>query len=67
VDYGIKGGDSSMSRTVSLPVAIACHLILQGKFTRPGLQIPTIPELYNPILDELEAMGIKFVDKEVPL
>jgi len=60
LDYGIKNGDSSMSRTVSLPVAIAIRLVLEGKITLTGLQIPTIPELYNPILDELESLGIKF-------
>jgi saccharopine dehydrogenase-like NADP-dependent oxidoreductase len=30
IDYGIPGGDSSMSRTVSLPAAIATKLILDG-------------------------------------
>jgi len=63
IDFGIKNGDSSMSRTVSYPVAIAIRLVLEGKINLTGLQIPTIPELYNPILDELEALGIKFVDK----
>jgi len=62
VDYGIPHGDSSMSRTVSLPVAIATRLVLEGKYTTPGLSVPTIPELYNPILDELETLDIKFVD-----
>lgn len=52
-----------MSRTVSLPVAIAVRLVLDGKFTKTGLQIPIIPELYNPILDELESLNIKFVEK----
>jgi saccharopine dehydrogenase (NADP+, L-glutamate forming) len=63
VDFGIPNGDSSMSRTVSYPIGIAIKLVLTGKFTRPGLQIPTIPELYNPILNELETLGIKFIDK----
>jgi saccharopine dehydrogenase (NADP+, L-glutamate forming)/spermidine synthase len=63
IDFGIKNGDSSMSRTVSFPVAIAIRLVLEGKIKLTGLQIPTIPELYNPILDELETLGIKFVDK----
>jgi saccharopine dehydrogenase (NADP+, L-glutamate forming) len=65
VDYGISHGDTSMSRTVSLPVAIAVKLVAQGKFTKIGLQVPMIKELYNPILEELESMGIKFVEKVV--
>lgn len=65
IDYGIKNGDTSMSRTVSLPVAIAVKLVVEGKFTKTGLQVPMIKELYDPILDELETMGIKFVEKVV--
>jgi len=28
-----------------------------------GVHIPVIPEIYNPILDELGEMGIKFDEK----
>jgi len=64
LDFGIKNGDSSMSRTVSLPVAIATKLVLEGKFKHlTGLVIPTLPDLYNPILQELESMNIKFHEK----
>jgi len=63
IDYGIPNGDSSMSRTVSIPVAIAVRLVLQGKIKLTGLQIPIIPELYNPILNELDDLGIHFVEK----
>jgi len=54
-----------MSRTVSLPVAIATRLVLEGKYTKPGLSIPSIPELYVPILNELETMNIVFKEQEV--
>ncbi|UCF62681.1 MAG: saccharopine dehydrogenase NADP-binding domain-containing protein, partial [bacterium] len=40
VDYGIPNGDSSMSRTVSLPAAIATRLILEGKIKETGVRIP---------------------------
>jgi len=63
VDYGIQGGDTSVARTVSLPAAIAVKMILNNKIQLTGVQIPVIPELYNPILDELEEMGIKFSEK----
>ena len=59
IDYGIPGGDSSMSRTVSLPAAVAAKLILEGKIDLKGVHIPVTPEIYNPVLDELETMGIK--------
>ena len=62
IDYGIPNGDSSMSRTVRLPVAIGVRMILEDKFTKPGVWVPVIPELYNPILDELETLDIKCVE-----
>jgi len=61
--YGHDNGDSAMSRTVSYPVAIVIRLVLEGKVKLIGLHIPIEPELYTPILAELETMGIKFVEK----
>jgi saccharopine dehydrogenase (NADP+, L-glutamate forming)/spermidine synthase len=63
VDYGIPDGDTSVARTVALPAAIAVKMILQKKIIRTGVHIPVIPEIYNPILDELGEMGIKFDEK----
>jgi len=60
--YGHDNGDSAMSRTVSYPVAIVIRLVLEGKVKLIGLHIPIEPELYTPILAELETMGIKFVE-----
>ena len=58
IDFGIVGGDSSMSRTVSLPAAIGAHMLLSGKITTPGVLRPVTPEIYNPVLDELVTLGI---------
>ena len=64
IDYGIPGGDSAMARTVSLPAAIATRFICEGKFNGiSGVYIPNIPEIYNPVLEELEKMNIKMVDR----
>jgi saccharopine dehydrogenase-like NADP-dependent oxidoreductase len=63
IDYGIPNGDSSMARTVSLPVAIAVRMMLEGEIKGTGIIIPTEPEVYNPILDELETMNIVFKEK----
>ena len=59
IDFGIEGGDSSMSRTVSLPAAIGAHMILQGKITETGVLRPVLPGIYNPVLDELATMNIE--------
>ncbi|UCD14508.1 MAG: saccharopine dehydrogenase NADP-binding domain-containing protein [Thermoplasmatales archaeon] len=63
VEYGIPGGDTAIARTVALPAAIAVKKILEGKMDITGVHIPVIPEIYSPILDELEEMGIKFTEK----
>ena len=61
--YGQPGGYSAMARTVSLPAAIAVDLILRGEIATSGVQIPVIPELYEPILAGLKDLGIEFVEK----
>ena len=63
IDMGIPGGDSSMARTVSLPAAIATRLILEGKINLTGVHIPVLPEIYAPILAELETMNIKLAER----
>jgi len=64
VDYGVHGGDSAISRTVALPAAIAVKMILNEEIMLNGVYIPVIPEIYDPILDELEQVGIKFIDEK---
>ena len=64
VDYGVPSGDSAVSRTVALPAAIAVKMILNKEIMLKGVYIPVIPEIYDPILDELEKVGIKFIDEK---
>ena len=49
--------------SVGLPVAIAAKLLLTGKIDLKGVQIPLHPEIYDPVLAELESFGIRFVDE----
>jgi len=63
LDFGIPKGDSAIARTVALPAAIAVKMILNGEIAITGVHIPVIPEIYNPILDELEQMNIVFKEK----
>lgn len=63
IDFGIPGGDSSMNRTVGLPAAVGVRFILEGRFTRPGVIVPVMPEFYEPALEELERLGIQFTDE----
>jgi hypothetical protein len=63
LDYGSPSTDTSISRTVALPAAIGVEMILTGKITETGVHIPVIPGIYNPVLDQLETMGIKMVEE----
>jgi saccharopine dehydrogenase (NADP+, L-glutamate forming) len=59
IDFGIPFGDTSMSRTVGLPAAIAVKLALHGQFAGlTGVHVPVIPEIYEPVLTELDRLGI---------
>ena len=51
---------TAMAKTVGLPVAIASLLILNGKISKSGVQLPILPEVYEPILEELSRFGIIF-------
>ncbi|MFC1492843.1 saccharopine dehydrogenase C-terminal domain-containing protein [candidate division KSB1 bacterium] len=52
---GIPLGDSAMSRAVSIPASIAAKLILENKITERGVIMPIFPDIYNPVLKELES------------
>ncbi|MBN1262159.1 MAG: saccharopine dehydrogenase, partial [Anaerolineae bacterium] len=67
LDYGIPNGDTSMARTVGLPAAIATRMILDGTIDRKGVVIPVTPDIYEPVMEELEAIGIRFEERVTPL
>lgn len=55
---------TAMAKTVGLPIAIACKLILNGTIQDKGVLIPVQPSIYEPIMQELKSFGISFVEKE---
>ncbi len=63
IDFGVPGGDTAMARTVGLPAAIGVRLILEGEITLTGVHIPVLPEIYTPLLEELEQLGIACVER----
>ena len=63
IDYGIPHGDSSMARTVSLPLAIGVKLMAEKKINLTGVQIPIKKGIYEPVLKGLEELGIKMEEK----
>ncbi len=57
---GTPFGHSAMSRAVSLPAAIASRMILEGTINVKGIVKPTLKEIYQPVLNELEQYHFKF-------
>jgi saccharopine dehydrogenase-like NADP-dependent oxidoreductase len=63
----VKGDDNvhtAMAKTVGLPLGIAAKLVLQEKIKLAGIQIPIVPEIYLPVLQELEEHGVRFREVE---
>jgi len=59
-----EGGPPAISKTVGLPLGIAARLYLDGEIKVHGCVLPTIKEIYNPVLNELEKYGIRFIEQE---
>lgn len=64
---GISISLTAMAKTVGLPLGIAAKLILENKIQLRGLYLPTIKEIYLPVLEELENEGIVFEEKIIEL
>ena len=64
----LEGKDSvftAMSDTVGLPMALAVKPLLNGEFGTHGVDVPMSKVYYEPLLEGLEALGIRFVESEV--
>lgn len=66
VDRGTVGSPegTSIARTTGLPPAMGARMLLEGRVRRAGLVVPTTPDLYEPLLEELEGHGIRFRERE---
>jgi saccharopine dehydrogenase-like NADP-dependent oxidoreductase len=56
--------NTAMAKTVGIPLGIATKMVLTGQIRLTGVYIPTIREVYEPILQELEGYGIGFREKQ---
>ncbi len=64
----VKGEDNlrtAMAKTVGLPLGIAAKLILNNTIRLTGIHIPTIKAIYEPVLTELEIVGIRFKERRI--
>lgn len=56
--------NTAMAKTVGLPLGIAARLLLERKISSRGVLIPVTREFYEPILQELQRMGIQLQETE---
>ena len=61
---GLNQLHTAISRTVGLPAAIGAKLILTGEISSRGVIYPWLPEVYNPVLNELTEIGIEYTTIE---
>jgi saccharopine dehydrogenase (NADP+, L-glutamate forming) len=65
---GEDSQDTAMSKTVGLPLGIFVKLVLEGKISARGVQIPVMREVYEPVLRELEEdYSVVFNEKLIEL
>jgi saccharopine dehydrogenase-like NADP-dependent oxidoreductase len=63
LDFGTPATNTAIARTVALPAAIAVKLILSGAIRTKGVLRPVLPEIYNPVLDELKSLEIEIKEE----
>ena len=63
IDFGSPLTNTSISRTVALPAAIAVRMILENRISATGVIRPVLPQIYNPVLDELKTLGVEMKEE----
>jgi saccharopine dehydrogenase-like NADP-dependent oxidoreductase len=61
--FGSTQTNTAIARTVALPAAIAVKMILEKKIGLTGVLRPVVPEIYNPVLNELATLGIEIKEE----
>ncbi|NJB86836.1 saccharopine dehydrogenase (NADP+, L-glutamate forming) [Lewinella marina] len=64
---GENAQDTAMARLVGLPLGIFVRLMSQGQIHATGVHIPTMREVYEPVLEEMKAYGMEFTHHTVDL
>jgi hypothetical protein len=64
VAQGENGDDPAMTKAVGLIMGAAIKAFMVDNIKVKGLLIPTSPELYDPILNELDDLGVAFLFEE---
>ncbi|CAO3601197.1 unnamed protein product [Absidia cylindrospora] len=65
IQYG-QENETAMAKTVGLPAAMVTELVLDNQITDRGILRPIKPQVYVPVLDQLESHGVHFVEQVKP-
>lgn len=57
--------ETAMAKTVGIPLGISTKLLLTGKIKQRGVVIPIVKEIYEPVLAELQTLGIRVIENEI--
>ncbi|GAB4399429.1 MAG: saccharopine dehydrogenase C-terminal domain-containing protein [Microscillaceae bacterium] len=60
VVIGAPSPHTAIAKTVGLPLAMAAVRLATGQLQLRGVRLPTTPELYLPLLEQLSPLGIRF-------
>lgn len=63
LDFGSPAANTAVARTVALPAAIAVKKILEGNIGLVGVHRPVLPQIYDPVLEELKTLGIEMKEE----
>ena len=58
IDFGSPSVNTAVARTVALPASIAVKMILDGKLNLTGVHRPVVPQVYEPVIEELKKLNI---------
>jgi len=61
---GNNSVDTAMAKLVGVPMGIFVKLVMLGKITAKGVNIPVMKEVYDPVLEELQEFGVIFKEEE---
>ncbi|KAF9369461.1 hypothetical protein CPC16_004497, partial [Podila verticillata] len=65
VSYGTFETYTAMAKTVGLPAAMAAEMLLKGEIPEKGVLAPTMPHVYNTILEKLDREGVSVLEQIV--
>ncbi|KAK3818823.1 MAG: Saccharopine dehydrogenase-domain-containing protein [Benniella sp.] len=65
VSYGTFETYTAMAKTVGLPAAMATEMLLKGEIPEKGVLAPTMPHVYNTILQKLDKEGVSVLEQIV--